>query len=313
MTFVAPSAPAPAPAASTARRGERLSALVLLGPFLVMLGLFTVYPAGKALVDSFHELSPLNPSQASWVGLDQYRAALADPSFRRSVTNTLLLTAITVPTQTIVALILASALNTRIRARGFFRAVVFLPYVTAPIAVGAVMVYLFGPQGGLTGFLNDVLGTPATAWYTQPGYAFGLVAGVMVWTQIGFFTVIYLAGLQTISPDVYEAAEMDGAGRWSTLWQITLPLVRPTTSLVLVMGIIVSLQVFEQPYVLSTTGGAIAGGPADSTLTMVMYLYNQAFRYHNLGLASASAFLIMTIILAFSLLLGLVQRRTGRT
>ncbi len=295
------------------RNAELACAVVLLTPFLVMLGLFTVYPAAKAGFDSFHELSRLNPSLATWVGLEQYRTALADSAFRRSVLNTLVLSAVTVPVQTFVALVLANALNRRIRARGFFRAVVFLPYITAPIAVGAVMVYLFGPDGGITRALHALFGTAATAWYTEPGYAFFLVAMIMIWTQTGFFTVIYLAGLQSIPGEVYEAAAIDGAGRWTTLWRITLPLVRPTTTLVVMMGAIVSLQVFEQPYVLSTTGGGTPGGPADSTLTMVMYLYTQAFRYHNLGLASAAAFLVMAIIVVFSLLLNLVQRRVSRT
>lgn len=304
-------APAP-PRGSRWRTADLLPAAVLVTPFLLFLGLFTVYPAGKALFDSFHELSPLNPSQATWVGLEQYRTALTDPSFRASVRNTVLLSLITVPLQTAVALVLANALNGRIRARGFFRAVVFLPYITAPIAVGAVMVFLFGPRGGLTRALSTLLGTTENAWYTQPGYAFALVAGIMVWTQVGFFTVIYLAGLQAVPGEVYEAAQLDGAGRWATLVRITLPLVWPTTVLVVVMGVIVSLQVFEQPYVLSTTGGGIPGSPADSTLTMVMYLYAQAFRYHELGLASAAAFLVMAIILAFSLLLAALQRRVAR-
>ena len=294
------------------RKGDPLSAAVLLTPFLLLLGVFTLYPAGKALFDSFHELSALNPSIKSWVGLEQYRTALADPTFRVSVRNTLLLSVITVPLQSFLALVLANALNSRIRARGFFRAVVFMPYITAPIAVGAVMVYLFGPNGGLTKGLQALFGTTDAAWYTEPGYAFALVAAIMVWTQVGFFTVIYLAGLQAVPGEVYEAAQMDGAGRWATLWRVTIPLVWPTTVLVVVMGIIVSLQVFEQPYVLSTTGGGIPGGPADTTLTMVMYLYTQAFRYHNLGLASAAAFLVMGIILAFSLLLALLQRRAVR-
>lgn len=296
----------------TERATERLTAVVLLVPFAALLGLFTVYPATKALSDSFHELSPLNPAMAEYVGPDQYRAVLTDPTFRRSVTNTLLLSLITVPAQTFIALLLATALNTRIRARGFFRAVVFLPYITAPIAVGAVMAQIFGPRGGLTGLLHDVLGTPSTGWYTQQPYAFILVAFIMVWTQIGFFTVIYLAGLQGIPADVYEAAEIDGAGRWAILFRITLPLLRATTSLVVVMGLIVSFQVFEQPYVLSTTGGGLPGSPDESTLTMVMYLYTKAFRYHELGPASAAAFLVMVLIVTASLVLAALQRRVAR-
>ncbi len=291
---------------------EWLSAAILIAPFCLLLSAFTVYPAIRALFDSFKDVSALDPTNSTWVGFGQYAAALGDPSFRRSVLNSFGLMIVTVPIQSFIALVLANTLNAQIRARGFFRAVYFLPYITAPVAVGGVMLFLFGPFGSLTTFLHSILGTPKTAWYASEGLAFWLVAAVMIWTEIGFFTVIYLAGLQSISTDVYEAAALDGAGPWTMLWKVTLPLVRPTTALVILMGVIVSLQTFEQPYVLSTTGGALPGSPNDATLTVVMYLYAQAFRYQNLGLASAAAFLIVIVIVAFTALMALVQLRSAK-
>jgi multiple sugar transport system permease protein len=306
-----PNVPA-APAGLARRSREWVNALILITPFFLLLFAFTIYPAARALLDSFKNVSALNPASSTWVGLAQYTAVLHDGSFRHAVGNNFVLMAVSVPIQSFLALILASALNSRIRAQGFFRAVYFLPYITAPVAIGAVMVFLFGPNGALTRFLHAVLETPNTAWYASENLAFWLVVGVMIWTEIGFFTVIYLAGLQSISKDVYEAAALDGASPWTTLWKITIPLVRPTTALVILMGIIVSLQTFEQPYVLSTTGGALPGSPSDSTLTMVMYLYAQAFRYQNLGQASAAAFLIMIVILTFSAIMAIAQRRGAR-
>jgi len=295
------------------RRGEAAAALVLLAPFAVLLAIFTVYPALKAVRDSFREFSALNPAITEWVGIEQYQRVLADPAFKRAILNSMLLMVVAVPCQTFFALLLANALNTRIRARGFFRTVFFMPYITSPVAVGAVMVYLFGPTGGLTRVLHSWFGMPSSAWYSQTPWAFILVALIMIWTQTGFYTIIYLAGLQSVPAEVHEAASLDGANSWTILRRITLPLLRPTTALVLLMGTIVSLQVFEQPYVLSTTGGALPGSPGDSTLTMVMYLYAEAFRYQRLGSASAAALVVMAVIVVFSILQAVARRRLFRS
>jgi len=288
---------------------EAAAGYALSAPFLVLLGAFVIYPIVYAFRLSFQDFSYLVPQEARWIGLDNYRHLLHDPTFRKAMRNTLLLTAIVVPTQTLLALLLANALSAKIRARGLFRTLYFLPYVVAPIAVGAVMVDLFGPGGLVTRALHAALSTPAGAWYTQPSYAFVLVVIVLIWSQLGFFTLLYLAGLQAISPSVYEAARIDGASSLQILRKITIPLLRPMTFLVVVMGVIISLQVFEQPYAISTTGGALPGSPAGATLTMVMYLYTQAFRYFDMGSASAAAFVVFVLIVFFAILQALQQRR----
>lgn len=304
-------------ATSTARRSSRgkrtewAAILVLLVPFLVFLGIFTLYPIAKAAQYSFSDFSALRPAAAQFVGWRQYTTVLGDPTFRTAVTNTILLMIITVPLQTALAVVIANALNTRIRFRSFFRTIYFLPYVTAPVAVGAIMLALFGPSGIITNLFHSLLGTGQIAWYASTPQAFILVAVVMIWTQTGFFSVIVLAGLQSISAEIYESASLDGAGWWARLTSITIPLLRPTLLLVAVMGIIVALQVFDQPYVLSTTGGALPGSPDNSTLTMVMYVYTQSFRYYHMGQASAAAFVVMGIIVVFSLVQATIQRVTG--
>ena len=158
------------------------------------------------------------------------------------------------------------------------------------------MVVLFQRRGIVTMLLHELVGTPLVTWYARPPYAFILVVFVLIWTQVGFFTVLYLAGLQNIGKDVYEAAAVDGAGARQRFRYVTVPLLRPTSFLVVVIGIIVTLQVFEQPFVLSTTGGALPGSPGDSTLTMVMYLYTEAFRYFDMGIAAAAALVIFVVI-----------------
>ncbi|HDH25454.1 MAG TPA: sugar ABC transporter permease [Actinobacteria bacterium] len=286
-----------------------LSAYGLALPFFVVLGVFVIYPIAQSIVLSFQDFSYLKPNAASWVGLGNYRELVSDRTFRRAAWNTILLTALVVPIQTGIALLLASALNARIRARGFFRTIYFLPYITAPVAVGAIMVVLFQRRGIVTMLLHELVGTPLVTWYARPPYAFILVVFVLIWTQVGFFTVLYLAGLQNIGKDVYEAAAVDGAGARQRFRYVTVPLLRPTSFLVVVIGIIVTLQVFEQPFVLSTTGGALPGSPGDSTLTMVMYLYTEAFRYFDMGIAAAAALVIFVVIVAFTLLLVALQRR----
>jgi multiple sugar transport system permease protein len=294
------------------RWSDRLAGWGLSLPFFVVLATFVIYPIYQSIALSFQDFSYLNPDAATWIGLDNYRELLGDRSFRNATWNTVLLTALVVPTQTILALLLASALNNPIRGRGLFRTIYFLPYITAPVAVGAIMVFLFGRNGIVTTGLHQLAGTPQVAWYAQTPYAFALVVFVMIWTQTGFFTILYLAGLQGISHDVYEAAEVDGASVRQRFRHITVPLLRPTTFLVVTIGIIITLQVFEQPFVLSTTGGAVPGSPADSTLTMVMFLYTEAFRYFHMGIASAAAFVIFVVIVAFTLVQAALQRRADR-
>lgn len=279
---------------------------------MILLAAFTLYPLGRAVIYSFQDFSPLNPGDATWAGISQYVAALSDGVFIRSALNTALLVAICVPIQTALAVILAVLLNGRLRFRAVFRAIYFIPYITAPVAVGAIMVYLFGPKGMVTTFLHSVLGTPDAPWYATTPYAFFLIAFIIVWAQVGFFSVIFLSGLQAIPAEIREAAMLDGAGFWRQLLSVTLPMLRPTLVLVLVIGTIVTLQIFDQPYLLSSTGGAIPGSPADSTMTLVMYVYTEAFRYGHLGQSAAAALLIVGLVVLFSGAQALIQRRTPK-
>jgi multiple sugar transport system permease protein len=234
------------------------------------------------------------------VGLGNYFALFQDSRFLTALWNTVKLVLLVVPAQTIIALLLANVLNSKLKARTFFRTVFYLPYVTSPVAVGAVMIHLFKKNGIATEFFA-LFGLENVAWFTSGSYAFPLITMVIVWTQIGFYTVIYLGGLQSISPQLYEAASLDGASKFKQFIHITLPLLKPTTFLVLVMGVLATLQIFEQPYVISTSGGALPGSPGDTTLTLVMYLYTQAFRYYEMGFASAAAFVIFTLIFIITL------------
>ncbi len=283
----------------------------LMAPFLLIAGIFIFYPILYSLQISFQSFSYLNPSAAEWVGLENYKRLLQDTTFLTAIWNTVKLLIIVLPIQTIISLVLANILNSKIKGKSFFRIVFYLPYITSPIAVGAVMVYLFNQDGLITRFFT-LFGLENVAWYTEGDYAFYLIVLIIIWTQIGFYTVIYLSGLQSIPEDLYEAARIDGASRLQQFLRITVPLLKPTTFLVLFMGGLATLQIFEQPYVVSTTGGALPGSPGDSTLTMVMYLYTQAFKYFEMGYASAAAFIIFVMIFSLTVLQYLFFERKNK-
>lgn len=271
--------------------------IFFIAPFLLISGIFILYPIIYSLLISFKDFSFLNPSAAQWVGFENYRKLLYDETFKTAIGNTVKLLVLVVPLQTIIAVVL----NMKLKMKTFFRTVFYLPYITSPVAVGAVMVYLFNQNGIVTKFMT-YFGLDNVAWYADGRYAFYLIIIIVLWTQIGFYTVMYLSGLQGISEDIYEAARIDGATKLQTFIKITVPLLKPTTFLVLFMGSLATLQIFEQPYVVSTTGGALAGSPGDTTLTLVMFLYTQAFKYFDMGYASAAAFVIFIMIFSITLM-----------
>jgi multiple sugar transport system permease protein len=275
--------------------------IFFIAPFLLIAGIFIFYPIIYSLLISFKEFSFLNPTAAEWVGFDNYKKLLDDETFKTAIWNTFKLLIIVVPLQSIIALVLAVILNSKLKMKTFFRTVFYLPYITSPVAVGAVMVYLFNQDGFVTKFMT-LFGLDNVAWYADGRYAFYLIVIIILWTQIGFYTVMYLSGLQGISEDIYEAAKIDGASKLQIFFKITVPLLKPTTFLVLFMGGLATLQIFEQPYVVSTTGGALPGSPGDSTLTMVIFLYTQAFKYYDMGYASAAAFVIFVMIFSITII-----------
>jgi multiple sugar transport system permease protein len=282
--------------------------VLLLLPALLVLGVFQLYPIVDALRISFQDFHFLDPSGATWVGVDNYRGLFERDAFRRAILNTLLLLVTVVPLQTIGGFVIALMLNERMAGQGAYRTLFFLPYVTPPVAVAAILAYLFTLNGPATRLLNETLGLPNVPWYTTEPFAIVLVAITTIWMQFGFYMVLYLAGLQEIPRELYEAARIDGASPWQATRYITVPMLAPTTFLVLVMGTIATLQVFDVPYMISSLGGGVPGGPANSTMTMVMYLYREAFTNFDMGHAAAAAFVVFAGIFAMTI----VQRTLFR-
>lgn len=283
------------------KRRQKLTPYVFLLPFLVLSVVFTLGPMIYALWISFHKMSFLNLSNSVYVGLDNYSCILKDKVFSQAIVNNIKLIIIAVPLIICISLGLAVLLNSKIKFKSFFRSAYYFPYVVSPIAMGVIIVQLFSKNNFIVDFLGK-FGVEKISWYTAMPYAFWLIVLIVVWTQIGFYMVLYLSGLQNISDEYYEAAKLDGATKWQQFRYITLPLLNPTTYLVVFMCMLSVLQIFDQPYVISTTGGASAGSPGNGTLTMVMYIYEEAFRYREMGQASAAAFIVFLMIFGVSII-----------
>lgn len=274
-------------------RSSARGTLVFLSPWLLTFALFGVYPLLFSLLVSLAEYNPLRGGM-SWVGFANYDRALRDPLFWQSLKVTLYFVAGTIPFTTTLALALALLLNRPLRGRGFFRASFFLPTVVSLVVVSLIFKQVYSPFGLLNAFLRG-MGLEGHPWLQDPMTALPAVMLMDVWAAIGYYMVIYLAGLQTIPAELYEAAALDGGDGWRRHRHITLPLLLPTTLFVVVINTIRSLQVFIEIFVMTQ------GGPLDSTRTTVFYLYEQGFRYFDMGYASAIAYLLFAIIMLVSL------------
>jgi multiple sugar transport system permease protein len=276
-------------------------ALVFLGPSAVPLVLFTAVPMVSSLWVSLHEWNLISPME--WVGLDNYRHLLTDPSTRDVFGHTLLYVAGYLPLVYAGGLVLALALNRRIPANSFFRAAYFLPVVTSWVVVALVWQWLLNPTNGLVNTLLGAVGLGQPGWWTDPTWAMPSVILASAWKDLGFVMVILLAGLQAIPGDVLEAAEVDGATGWQRFRHVTFPLLSPSTFFVVVISLINGFQVFDQVYVMT------GGGPSGASQVVVGQIYDLTFRYGRAGEASALSWLLFVVILAITAVQIRGQRR----
>jgi multiple sugar transport system permease protein len=265
-------------------------------PALVSLGVFLLGPIFYALYISFFHFSFLEPNNAYFVGFRNYVRLFHDPLFLRALWNTTLYAFGVVPIQTVLALFLALIVN-NIKGKTFFRIAYYLPTVTSTVAVSVMFLFLFDPDGLVNHFLL-LFGIHGPSYFNSTTWALPSIMLMAIWTSVGQFMIIYLAGLQDIPDDIYEAAAIDGASGWKMLRYITVPMLRRTTFLIVVMSLIGCYQMFDQSYVIS--GGD--GGPVNATLTVVLNLYNKAFKTMQMGYASAMAFVLFAIIMIFTVI-----------
>jgi len=262
-------------------------------PWIVGFVLFTVGPMVVSAVMAFTKWDLLTPP--SFVGLENFRKALSgDPLVWHSLKVTTLYAVIAVPLNIVVGLGLALMLNSGIRGLRAYRTAYFLPSVLSGVAVALLWRWVFENQFGLANTLLSYFQLKGPNWLGDGSWALASLILMNVWS-VGGGMIIYLAGLQAIPGDLYEAAEVDGASWWQRLWSITLPLVTPALFFQLVIGVIQALQVFTQPYIMT------GGGPYNSTLFFVLYLYQNAFQYFDMGYASTLAWLLFFYILVLTL------------
>lgn len=274
--------------------------LLPIASFLI----FFMYPLGYAAYISFFEWGALGKIDS--VGLGNYRDLVDDILFHKALKNTLRYTVIVVPTQMALGLLLAVVVNNAIRFRSFFRSAFYFPAIAGSIAITAVASYILSADGLLNAGIGAITGsTYDHSWFGDSGTALESIMALNIWTTSGTIMLFYLASLQSIPTDVYEAAAIDGAGAWRTFWKVTFPLLKPGHFFVLTVSLIGSLQVFDQAFFVSGGGG----GPNYSTMTIVLYLYNTAIEGVRFGYASAIGIVLFAIIGTLTLISRLIFGR----
>lgn len=283
------------PGVSWRRREEHLAAYLLLGPALLLLGAWFIYPILSSFVLSFQSVNIFHYSERRFAGWDNYLQLARDPVFRTTIRITVTFVLLVVPAQTVLSLLSAVLVQSTGRALTLYRTLFFIPYVTSTVAVTAVFMDIFTLHAPLPALLSR-LGLPDVSWFADVRLALVFLAVIYVWMNIGLYMVVFLSGLQTVPSELYEAARVDGANRAQEFFFITLPSLRPFTFFVLVSGMIAAFQIFDQAYVIS--GGTVLGGPAGATSTIVIFIFAEAFRYNKLGYASAAAVLFLVVVFA---------------
>src|SRR5215216_3815664 len=284
----------------TARRLRRLvwrerSAYLFIAPGVILFSVFTLAALIFALYLTFHRWSIIEPDKP-FVGWTNYSDMIHDERFVQSVLNTAYFTGASIPLTMVIGLGLALLLNQPIRGVAVFRTAYYLPVLTPFVVSALLWKWLYNGEFGLFNYylLKGHLIDEPLLWLSDKDLAMPAVVLMSVWSGVGFSMVVYLAGLQAIPAELYESARLDGAGTMKRIRYITVPLLRPTTLFLLVIGIISSLQVFTQIFVMTS------GGPVNKTTTMVYYMYLWAFKYYDMGYASTLAFALFVILLVFT-------------
>jgi|SRR5438132_2361680 len=273
-------------------------ALVGYGFILLPMSIFAIwylYPLGYAIYISFFDWGVFG--KISSVGTRNYDQLFHDQFFGKALKNTLLYTGVVVPSQMALGLSVALVVNAKIKAKTFFRAAFYFPSLASSAAITAIAIYILNADG----LLNKIVGGH-TPWFGQASTALWSIMGLNIWTTSGTIMLFYLAALQAIPSDVYEAAAVDGTSAWRTFWRITFPLLKPGHFFVAVVSVIGCLKLFDQSFIVSSG----TGGPNYSTLSVVLYLYQTTFRQVKFGYAAAMGVLLFLIIFAFTL----IQRLT---
>lgn len=263
---------------------------LLVSPYIIHFLLFVAFPVVFSIVLTFHKWNIIAPME--FTGFSNYIRLFNDKTFLRSILNTLIFLVIHIPLQIIVALFLAEILNQKLKFRGFFRAAFFLPVVVSGVVVTILWQQLYGFDTGLLNRLLVNVGLAKIGWLTDPDVAMASIAVMATWKNVGLYIVLFLVGLQTVPLHYYEAADLEGATKLQKFFKITLPMINPTIFMVVILSTIGGFSLFIEPYVMT------GGGPLNSTISAVLYIYKQGFFYYHMGYSATLGLFFAIIILA---------------
>ena len=275
------------------RRNERLTSYLFLAPSLLIIAIFVLGPAVAALYLSFTEYNIIQPPE--WIGLGNYLDLIGDNTFLRSMKNTAHYALIYVPGKIIIGLFLAVLLQqTYVRAKGVFLTAFYIPVITSVTAASFIWLFLYRPGDGIFNSLLKALNLPPQTFIYAASTVVASIAAVTIWKDFGLTVVLFVAGLQGIDKQLYDAASIDGASGWQTFWRITLPLLRPVFLLVLITTVIDSFNVFTAIIIMTD------GGPAEASTTIVHQIYNNAFVFLRMGKAAAMSMVLLVLVSVLS-------------
>ncbi len=294
---------------NVSHQNHTAAAWLFLAPALTAIAVFFVVPVLSAFIMSLTDFDVYalgDLSVVRFMGFRNYTRILDTPLFWTALKNTFYFVLVGGPLSVAASLSAALMVNSKLaRFKSFFRTVYFLPVVTSLVAVAVVWRYLYHPAHGLLNVVLSWFGVAPIDWLGNPAIAMPAIIILAVWKNFGYNMLIFIAGLQNIPEDVYEAARIDGAGAWRQFLDITIPMLAPTTVFVVMITIIGYFQLFAEPYVMTE------GGPLNATTSIVLMMYEQGFRWWNMGFAAAVAFVLFAIILFFSIVQMIIQRRLG--
>ncbi len=297
--------PRPAPLTSSRRRRtgghfwrRNATGWGLMLPYVIYFCLFTAFPIGFAIYLSFHRWNNLFAAPIPH-GLDNYRYMLTDSNFWNSLRVTAIFAVIFFIVTVPLALALALLLNQSLFGRSFFRVAFFMPYITPAVVVTIIFQWMYQTQNGILNNLLGFVGIPPVPWLTNAAMAMPSISLMIVWKQVGYFTVIFLAGLQGIPRQLYEASAVDGATPWTQFRRLTVPLLAPAMLLVIIFATLTGFGIFAEPYILTQ------GGPDNATQTVTLYIYKWAFEYNTFGYAAALGVVFALVVFA----IVVVQKR----
>jgi cellobiose transport system permease protein len=293
-------------------RLERLAPYLFISPFFILFGIFGLFPFGYNVVVSFRHWQLDDPLGDGWSGLDNYRFALEDSAFWNSLYNTFGIYLLAGVPQLLLALILAGLLNRALRFQTIFRVGILLPYIT-PLAASTL---IFGAvfantDAGIANYMLSFFGVEAIDWRADRWTSWLAISIMLNWKWIGYNAIIYLAAMQSIPKDLYEAATLDGARHWQQFWRITVPLIRPAILFTVILNTIGQLQLFTEPLLFDTNVSNATGGFDGQFQTVALLIYKTGWKDLDLGLAAAMSVILFVIVIVLAAFNAVITNRIG--